>query len=118
MKSSAVTARRSVEALGARGKTTRIPDEVRGVVQGYSDEARAAGQSWAEIAATVGLSTSLLMRWNRAAGKRAKLKPVVITRAAASVTARSSRLVLVTAAGERLEGLCVEDTVRILRELR
>ena len=48
MQTSGSAARRAVEALGTRGKTTRIPDEVRGVVLAYALAARAAGQSWTQ----------------------------------------------------------------------
>jgi len=116
MRSSASGARRVVAALGARGKTTRIPDEVRVVVQGYAEQARSGGQSWSQVAETVGLSTSVLQRWNRAGRSRAKLRPVVIADALPS--AERAGLVLVTATGERLEGLGVEDALRILRGLR
>ena len=116
MKRSASAARRAVEALGARGKTTRIPDEVRFVVQGYAEEARSAGQSWNEVSETVGLSTSVLQRWNRAGRSRGTLKPVVIAEALPS--AERVGLVLATAQGERIEGLRVEEAIRILQALR
>jgi len=120
MQASDQTARRAVRALGKRGKTTRIPDDVRRVVLAHIREARSAGQSWAQIAETVGLSTSLLLRWNGAPTKKtrraARLKPVVLSNPLPSV-ARSS-LVWVTAQGDRLEGLCVEDAIRLLRDLR
>lgn len=120
MQVSGQTARRSVRALGKRGKTTRIPDDVRRVVLDHTREARSAGQSWAQIAETVGLSTSLLVRWNGASAKKARsagrLKPVIVSHALPSV-GRSS-LTWVTAQGDRLEGLCVEDAIRLLRDLR
>ncbi|MFQ5479558.1 MAG: hypothetical protein ACE5E4_13195 [Candidatus Binatia bacterium] len=116
LETSGGAARRAVEALGARGKTTRIPDAVRLVVLGYAGQARSAGQSWRQVSETVGLSSSLLQRWNRAGSPRAKLKPVVVAEALPSV--EGVDLVLATAHGERLEGLGVEDAIRILRGLR
>jgi transposase len=116
MKTSASTARRAVQGLGSRGKTTRIPDEVRSVVLRYARGARASGQSWIEIAEAVGLSTSALQRWNRAVPKKVKLKPVVITDALAS--ASRGDLVLATANGDRLEGLSVEEAICLVRALR
>jgi hypothetical protein len=116
MKTSANAARLAVAALGVRGKTTRIPDEARLVVQGYAGEARSAGRSWSEISATVGLSPSLLQRWNRSGKSSAKLKRVVI--ADVFPSGERSGLVLATASGERLEGLGVEEAIRILRGLR
>jgi len=116
MKTSASTARRAVQGLGSRGKTTRIPDEVRSVVLRYARGARASGQSWSGIAEAVGLSTSALQRWNRAVPKKVKLKPVVITDALAS--ASRGGLVLATASGDRLEGLRVDDAICLVRALR
>lgn len=117
MKTSASTARQALRSLGARGKTTRIPNEVRLVVEGYVHEARSAGQSWGEIAEAVVLSKSVLMRWNRSdRKKRARLRPVVIQEM--SQSADHEGIVLITGHGERFEGLRVEDTIRILRELR
>ena len=120
MQSSGRTARRAVRALGKRGKTTRIPDEVRRVVLAHTREARSAGQSWSEIAETVGLSTSLLLRWNGAHTKTtrgtSRLKPVVVSNAFPSVG--RSGLTWVTAQGDRLEGLRVDDALRLLRDLR
>ncbi len=116
MKTSATAAQRAVQALGARGKTTRIPEDVRVVVLGYAGQARSAGQSWRAISETVGLSTSALQRWNSAGLPRGKLKPVVI--ADAVPPAERAGLVLATASGERLEGLGVEEAIRVLRGLR
>ncbi len=120
MQTSCSTARSAVEALGTRGKTTRIPDEVRRVVLAHAREARAAGQPWTEIAKRVGLSTSLLQRWNGAGEKKdrknARMMPVVITEGAQPAV--RSDLVFATAHGDRLEGLCVEDAIRLLRGLR
>lgn len=116
MKGSARAARRAVEALGTRGKTTRIPDEVRVVVLDYAREARSSGHSWSEISETVGLSGSLLRRLDCGGQRPVRLKPVAIVDAAPS--AGPSNLVLTTAHGERLEGLGIEDAIQILRGLR
>lgn len=120
MQASGRTARRAVQSLGKRAKTTRIPDDVRRVVLAHTREARSVGQSWRQIAETVGLSTSLLLRWKGAPAKKTRrptrLKPVVLSSTFSPVT-RSS-LVWVTAQGDRLEGLCVEDAVRLIRDLR
>ncbi len=120
MQTSGSAARQAVEALGSRGKTTRIPGEVRGVVLAHAREARSAGKSWTQIAEAVGLSPSVLQRWNRADQKKgrkeARLMPVVI--AAGAATPVRSSLVLATAHGDRLEGLGVDDAIRLLRGLR
>ena len=55
MQTSGSAARQAVEALGPRGKTTRIPGEVRGVVLAHAREARSAGQDLAETCADLPL---------------------------------------------------------------
>jgi hypothetical protein len=47
---------------------------------------------------------------------KVKLKPVVVTPTSSS--ALSCRIILTTTGGERLEGLGVEDAIRVLRGLR
>jgi transposase len=106
------SARRAVQALGPRGKTTRVPEAVRVVVLAYAREARSAGESWAGIAENVELSQTALQRWHSKGAR--KLVRVVV----AQPPARETRLTLTTAGGERLEGLGLEDAVRIIRALR
>ena len=127
MKTSASTAsaaRNAVVSLGARGKTNRIPDEVRRVVLGYAHEARSAGSTWIEIAEAVGLSSSVLMHWDREGRvkksktkTKARLRPVVI-RESFPQPSDPVGIVLITGGGERIEGLGIEDTIRIVRGLR
>jgi len=112
MASTLSSARRALEALGQRGRTTRIPDAAREAVLAYAREARRAGETWAGIAAQVGLSETSLHRWDRGGSK--KLVPVVVSEPVAEPT----RLTLIAAGGERLEGLELEDAVRILKALR
>ncbi len=51
--------------FGERGKTTRIPDEVRAAVLVYVRETRPEGEVWAGSAEQVGLSVSALPGWSR-----------------------------------------------------
>jgi len=115
MPSTLTVARRALSKLGDRGRTTRIPDEVRSVILAYVREARRAGTSWKTVSDELGLSSTVIQRWNKTMSRPVKLQPVVVSdrplRASAS-------LVLVTAAGERLEGLGVDDAARMLRALR
>ena len=106
------SARGAVKALGQRGRTTRVPEAVRVVVLAYARGARSAGETWAGIAENVGLSQTALQRWHGRGPK--KLVPVVV----AKPPAQQTRLTLTTAGGERLEGLGLEDAVRIVRALR
>src|SRR2546428_13741279 len=59
------SARAAVAALGPRGRTSRIPDAVRAEVLAYARRERAAGRSWAGIAAAVGLSAGALKNWSQ-----------------------------------------------------
>ncbi len=112
MASTLSSARRALKTLGQRGQTTRIPDAVRVVVLAYAREARSAGETWAGIAENVGLSETALHRWHRGGSK--KFVPVVVSEPLAEET----KLTLTTAGGERLEGLGLEDAVRIVKALR
>jgi len=106
-------ARRALSSLGRRGKTTKIPGPIRDVVMAYVQEARSSGRRWGEIAQSVGLSTSVLHRWARAIPpRRSRLKRVSISEFAAPPAAPA--LVLVTAQGDRVEGLGVEQAVALL----
>lgn len=126
MRTSLAAARRALRSLGNRGRTTRIPDDVRRVVLAYADDARASGATWEGVAEQLGLSTTALHRWRRPAHDRSRrqrrakprrLVPVVLPEEALSVAAASS-LTLTTAHGERLEGLAFDDALRLLRALR
>jgi len=113
------TARRALARMGERGKTTRIPDDVRAVVLAYAREARGRGESWAHVASRVGLSATALQRWDGQRGKASAFVPVVVQEPVeASDPLPDSGLTLSTLHGEKLEGLGVDDAIHILRALR
>ncbi len=118
MATSLTTARRALRSLGDRGRTTRIPEEIRALVLAYADEGRAGGENWATIGENVGLSVTVLQRWRRQSGEQreVKLRPVVVCEE--SLAGPAAGLSLVTPHGERLEGLGVEDAIRLVRALR
>jgi transposase-like protein len=118
MATSLTTARRALRSLGDRGRTTRIPEEIRTVLLAYADEGRAGGESWAAIAQNVGLSVTVLQRWRRQGEERhpSKLRPVVVREE--DLARPAAGLILVTAHGEKLEGLGVEDAIRLVKALR
>jgi hypothetical protein len=118
MTTSLATARRALCSLGDRGRTTRIPEEIRAVLLAYADQGRADGGSWATIAENVGLSVTVLQRWRREGEGRhqGKLRPVVVCKE--DLARPAAALSLVTAHGEKLEGLGVEDAIRFVRALR
>ncbi len=112
MASTLSSARRALRALGQRGQTTRIPESVRGVVLAYVREARNSGETWAGIALNVGLSETALHRWH--GGGPEKFVPVVVS----NPPVEEAKLTLTTAGGERLEGLGLEEAIRIVKALR
>jgi hypothetical protein len=116
MATSLSLARRALQQLGGRGQTTRVPDEVRAAVLLYAHEARSAGASWATVADRTGLSVTALHRWNRTTVPRSRLLPVVVSEELPPRSASGLRLI--TAHGEKLEGLSVDDAIRIVRALR
>jgi len=133
MSTTRTLARQAVRGLGGRGKTTRIPNEVRAAVLAYVREARAEGEGWAGIAEQVGLSVTALQRWSRThRGRkqrgqrepkrdRARLLPVRVSSEPAleaGIVGTGTGLTLSTPYGERLEGLGLAEAVELLRALR
>jgi hypothetical protein len=118
MSTSLTAARRALRSLGERGRTTRIPKEIRSVVLAYADERRACGEGWTTIGESVGLSVTALQRWRRKGEERHQggLRPVLVHEA--DLGRSSVGLSLITAHGEKLEGLGVEDAIRLVRALR
>ena len=106
-------ARRAVDTLGKRGKTSRVPTTVREIVLEYASEQRANGVNWREIATAVGLSSTVIKRWAGAEKRPSrKLVPVAVRQEHAPNGNRA--LALVTPSGIRVEGLTVGDAAEIL----
>ena len=118
MSASLTTARRALRSLGKRGRTTRIPEEIRAIVLSYADEGRTGGETWATIGENIGLSVTILQRWRRQGEQRhpGGLRPVVVCEE--DFVGPAAGLSLLTAHGERLKGLGVEDAIRLVRALR
>lgn len=112
-------AKKAVSGLGRRGRTTRIPDEVRAAVLAYAGSERERGVKWREIAGTVGLSESVLVRWTSGEHRHrqsARIVPVRVTVAPRGV-AVAGGVTLVSPSGYRVEGLAVIDALEALRTL-
>jgi len=112
-------AQKAVRKLGHRGRTTRIPDDVRAVVLAYAGAERERGMKWRDIAKTVGLSESVLVRWSR--GERrsrgpARILPVRVAVARSAVGVIGG-VTLVSPSGYRIEGIAAADAVDALRTL-
>jgi|SRR5688572_17323654 len=102
----------AVEGLeGGKGKRRKYPMELRQRLVEFVREQRAAGKQLKSIAARVGVSPTLLHRWEM---KRAgAFRRVELQRQPST----SSRYVLRAPHGVRVEGLGVEELVTILRRL-
>lgn len=117
-------ARRALQALGARGQTSRVPPRVRRAVLAYIEAARDEGVAWGHLADQVGLSESALRRWREQEDGRDRvaLLPVeVIGDADAVVAAEPSQIVgamtLISPGGYRVEGLGVEQLATLLARI-
>ena len=69
------------------------------------------------IAAALGISQTTLQRWTRRAGRRPRLRPVVVVDRTRSADA-GAVTIQITAAGPRVDGLTVESAARLLTLLR
>jgi hypothetical protein len=127
MATTQMLARQVVRGLGEQGVTTRIPNEVRGAVLAYANEAWAGGETWAGIAEQIGLSATALPRWSRGRRERereeepVRLLPVCFSSEPvfeAATGGTGTGLTLSTPHGERLEGLDVAEAIELLRALR
>ena len=118
MEAQAQRARAAVVSLGRRGRTARVPDEVRREVVRYVELARGRGETWASISATVGLSKSALLRWSpsrRRPGRAvSRLRRVAIV---GEPLRSGMALCLTTPGGYRVEGLTAESALALLRGL-
>jgi AraC-like DNA-binding protein len=115
MARSLAEARRAVAALGTRGRTTRVPEAVRERVLEYAFAERAEDKSWATLARELGLSSSTLQRWASGASRRPA--PLRRVRVVGERRSEPPRVVLVSPAGYRLEGLDPEQALAMLGRL-
>jgi hypothetical protein len=119
MSDPAAEVRAAVAALGKRGRTTRIPDDVRTMVVRYARQERRRGASWRAIASELGLSATAMQRWaKRDERPRARRASAVVL----PVQVREERLeecglAVVTPSGARVEGLSLAAAVHVLQQL-
>jgi len=109
-------ARAAVASMGKRGRTTRVPDEVRRAVLAYVRLARRRGTSWRRVGAEVGVSGSALKRWSGAdlPRKKTTLRPVKVV---PQKSLPGSTVSVVTSTGLRIEGLRVVEAIEVVRAL-
>jgi hypothetical protein len=112
--------RAAVRALGRRRRNDPVPLALRRKLVRYAQARRRAGVGWWTIGRELGVSGSTLRRWWAKPG-RAVLRPVRVTRGGATPKPANERwergLVVVTAAGHRVEGLAVGEATLLLRAL-
>ena len=111
---------RSTARQLARGKHRsgiRYPAPFRDAVSALARTYVAHGQSRAQVARAVGVSFPTLAAW-LARPAPVAVRPVAVVPDLAPAPARSSRVVLVTPQGVRVEGLDGEALVAVLRALR
>ena len=119
MSDSAAEVRTALAALGKRGRTTRIPDDVRAMVVRYARQQRRRGVSWRTISTELGLSATAMQRWakrrERSRSRRAAAMVLPVQVREERLDERS--LAVVTPSGMRVEGLSLEGAVRVLQQL-
>ena len=95
--------------------------EVRAAVVGYARRCREAGWTWSAIAAGLPVSGTSVQSWVTASSEGAdggSLLPVEVIEAEPPVApAVPARLTVVSPRGYRLEGLLLEDAIRVLGSL-
>jgi transposase-like protein len=114
--------RRQVVERGEVGPRTRYTQEQRQEAVAYMKARQQQGASREEAAKELGVSSWTLSRWGSAARRasqeepaRGALVPVEVKEARSE--ARRGGLVVHGPGGVRVEGVCVEDAVRLLRGL-
>jgi len=108
----------ALAALGKRGRTTRIPDDVRVMAVRYARQQRRRNVPWRTIASELGVSASAMQRWARRRERPRARRPATIV----PVQVREERLeerglAVVTRSGVRVEGLSLEAAVHVLQQL-
>jgi hypothetical protein len=119
MSDPAAEVRAALAALGKRGRTTRIPDDVRAMVVCYARRQRRRGMSWRTIAMELGLSATAMQRWvkqhERPRARRAASMVLPVQVREERLEERG--LAVVMPSGVRVEGLSFAAAVHVLQQL-
>jgi hypothetical protein len=92
-------------------KRRRYPAELRRRITDHVREQRAAGVQLNEIARGIGISSTLLHRWEQRLAQKFRRVELV------AAPAKASRCSLHAPHGLRVEGLSLDDLVEVLRRL-
>jgi hypothetical protein len=108
----------AVAALGKRGRTTRIPDDVRAMAVRYVRQQRRGDVAWRTIASQLGLSASALQRWAKQHQRpRVRRAAAMVPVQVREENVEERGLAVVTPSGARVEGLSLEAAVHVLQQL-
>jgi hypothetical protein len=108
----------ALAALGKRGRTTRIPDDVRAMVIRCARQQRRRGVPWRTIASELGVSASAMQRWaKRRERPRTRRAAVMVPVQVREERLEERGLAVVTPSGVRVEGLSLEAAVHVLQQL-
>ncbi len=108
----------ALAALGKRGRTTRIPDDVCAMVVRYARQQRRRGVPWRAIASELGLSASAMQRWaKRHQRPRARRAAAIVPVKLREERLEERGLAVVTPSGVRVEGLSLEAAMHVLQQL-
>ena len=107
----------ALAALGRRGRTTRIPDDVRAMVVRYARQQRRRSVSWRTIASELGVSASAMQRWaKRCERPRPRRAAAMVPVQVREEPLKERGLAVVTPSGLRVEGLSLEAAVHVLQQ--
>lgn len=107
----------AMKSLGKRGRTSRVPVAVREPVLSWVESARRGGRPWREIARELGLSATVLQRWQRSAANHAPAMLPVVVRDVRSQSRDHELVTLVTPSGLRVEGLAIAQAAELIARL-
>jgi transposase len=110
MKDEAGFLRRELDRIGTR-RGRCVPPELRARAAAWLRARRAEGRSVVELAAELGVAAGTVLRWSNE-GVRA-IVPVKVV----PDMSPTAQVAVVSPSGFRIEGITLEDAVRVLREL-
>lgn len=101
---------------GQAGSQIRYPENLRAEIVAVTRANRTAGRSVCRLAREIGVSAPTLIEWLRRPA-RGRLREVAVAPAPVPTIGSTTKLVLVTPQGFRIEGLDLAGLVTVLRDL-
>jgi hypothetical protein len=100
-----------------RGRGIWYPDPLRERIAAWARARRADGATLREIASEVGVCAASLRRWTLATTSAPALLPIEVVKDPDPIDHPSEHLRITTAAGHKIEGLTIADTIELARVL-